>query len=362
MPQPGRDTRKARASLRKESGAILESLRTEQGRAYAAVLHEACEQAGIDLTEIGKEARRRTLAATQPIIRRGRPPQERFADDFARASVELRDWLTEYLKASRDVYARFTGNPMLFMTVPESVDVIADVPVPGMSGGSGDIRDRAYATYACTYDLAGTANLDNVLHPYLLVDNRDDQHVETEGSLSLVLHFVSDPPPADWFLGERIWAPLLGHGVETYFPGWPSCSDHLPILNARGCLGHTMRYDIRITQDGNSWGDYDLADPSDPDLEYVRLRDRSYCGGTAEEGWLPTQEPISFPAINAFVYDAPGVLLKGVEQGGRSVHVDVTLTLHALTYYEGEYNSLDFRAPNWLSLPWVAIAGRHVHL
>lgn len=183
----------------------------------------------------------------------------------------------------------------------------------------------------------------------------------TAGSLAIVIHFSTPAPIDDWFLGERVWAPLMGFGEERYYPGRESCWDHITL--GTGCRWDTMRYDIRIWQERNDWGDYDLSDPVDPDLGCVRLRTGCYPGGSAEDNeWAARVEQIVFPAINGFIYNAPGVLLKGEEQGGRPVHVDVTITLDALTYYKGESLALDFRSPNWLSLPWVAIAGRQIRL
>ena len=184
-----------------------------------------------------------------------------------------------------------------------------------------------------------------------------------ETTLNIVLRFETESPEGDWFLGERLWAPIMGYGMEAYFEGFNSCS---PFLNVPGCpYDDTMMMDVRIDQPGANYTNYDLSDPEDPNLDYVRLRSNPVCGAIDRDGIYAIgrrQEPLSFTDIGAFIYDIPGLLLRGKDQEGHPVSVEFVLTFRGFVFYEWELVSFDFREPNWLQLPWIAIYGRRVEL
>lgn len=359
MSKPGRAARQARAAIRAETQARARAEVDARHELLATVIHDVAREAGVDLDAIMASARRRVLQSHPPAEQHRSPTVDAQQQALDESRDALRGWLGDYLAAATPVFERFRGNPVLFAVRPVSVD-ISEAPVPGMTGGA-DPPHHAFWTSACPYSLDGGPNHSNEFHPYLMLDNGDDQHVPTDGSLQIVLHYEIDPPEEDWFLGDRVWAPLMGHGIERFFPGWPRRCGIL--LNTRGCFGDTMLYDIRVDQPGSSYTNYDVSDPSEPGLDYVRIRSNSYCGGTAERSeWARTEDRVVFPDIGAFMYEMPGLLLKGVEQGGRPIGVDVSLTLRGSTYYEGEFFELDFRAPNWITVPFVAIHGRDISL
>jgi hypothetical protein len=362
MSLPGRIVRKARAQLRREAFKEFAALEAARRTHYANLFQEIAQKAGVDLQQIEAESKRRREVERRRYERASKTLAQRYDKTFRDSRDELNAWIDGYMENIIPVFRKIQGNPILWSTHPVEVIINSDPNTPGMSGGSGR-HERAFWTSSCTYDLdPRVGNRTNLFHPYLLVDNRDDQHTHTSSWIEIVLRYEIQPPEGDWFLGERFWAPVLGRGHETFFEGWLSCSDRFPILNAVGCYWETIRYDVSIDQPGQNYTNYDLSDPSDPDKEYVAVHTRPFCGGLDGGLYMFTTEPIVYSDIGAFMYDIPGLLLRGTNQGGRPLTVEVKLHFSIGVYYEREMHEIDFREPDFLNFPWVMIYGRRVDL
>lgn len=362
MSLPGRKARQTRAAMRtdfsKERAAIEDARRSY----YANLFKDLSEKAGIDFGKIEEEAKRRRQAEKRKIDQVHKTISKRYSTELQQSRDELRTWLDGYLESIVPVYKKIQGNPILWSARPVEVQINTDPNTPGMSGGSRP-GHRAFWTSQCEYDLGTGYQRHNLFHPYLLVDNRDDQHTDTSSWIEIVMRFEIEAPEGDYFLGERIWAPILGRGQESFFEGYLSCGDKFPVLNRRGCQWDTIRYDIRIDQPGSRYySSYDLSNPSDPDMGYIPVHTRPYCGGLDGGLYMFTTEPIVYSDIGGFMYDIPGMLLDGSARDGRPISVEVSLHFSTGVYYEKERHEIDFREPDWLQLPWVMIYGRRVDL
>jgi hypothetical protein len=362
MSLPGRKARQTRTAMRSEFSKERAAIDAARRSYYADLFREITQKAGIDFATMEEEARRRRKAEMRKIDQLQKTISRRYEKELRDSRDELRVWLDDYLEKIVPVYRKIQGNPILWTVRPVEVQINYDPTTPGMGGGTRP-RHRAFWTSECDYDLGTGYQHHNIFHPYILVDNRDDQHTDTSTWLEIVLRFEIDAPEGDYFLGERIWAPVVGRGSETFFEGYLSCSDKFPVLNRRGCQWDTIRYDIRVDQPSSRYfSSYDLSNPADPDMGYIPMHTRPYCGGLDGGLYMFSTEPIVYSDIGGFMYDFPGILLDGRARDGMPISVEVRLYFSTGVYYEKERHEIDFREPDWLQIPWVMIYGRRIDL